>query len=125
MERGVAALHLIDTKTLVLITLVWAIAAYLIGIELAIVDVVLSIAGFSIGLLLGLYALGLIAPQTSQNVAIAAFVVGAAVTCYVAFGTNVYGYWYTLVGSTTIVVAGLILGMIFPKFPKPDVEVIH
>lgn len=102
-----------------------AIAAYLIGIELAIVDVVLSIAGFSIGLLLGLYALGLIAPQTSQNVAIAAFVVGAAVTCYVAFGTNVYGYWYTLVGSTTIVLAGLILGVIFPKFPKPELGVVQ
>lgn len=91
-----------------------AIAAYAIGVERAIVDIVLSIAGFSIGLLLGLYGLGLIAPKTSEGVALAAFVVGAAVTCYVAFGTSVNGYWYTLVGSGTIVLTGLVLGALFP-----------
>ena len=37
-----------------------AIAVYEIGLQKAVVDAVLSIAGFSIGLLLGLYALGLI-----------------------------------------------------------------
>lgn len=92
-----------------------AIAAYAIGVERAIVDIVLSIAGFSIGLLLGLYGLGLIAPKTSEHVALAAFVVGAIVTCYVAFGTSVNGYWYTLVGSSTIVIVGLVLGAIFPR----------
>lgn len=92
-----------------------AMAAYAIGVERAIVDVVLSIAGFSIGLLLGLYGLGLIAPKTSEGVALIAFVVGAIVTCYVAFGTNVNGYWYTLVGSSTIVLVGVVLGGIFPR----------
>ncbi|MCC7084498.1 MAG: transporter [Pirellulales bacterium] len=94
-----------------------AIAAYAIGVERAIVDIVLSIAGFSIGLLLGLYGLGLIAPKTSEGVALAAFTVGAIVTCYVAFGTSVNGYWYTLVGSSTIVLAGLVLGVVFPRRP--------
>ncbi len=84
-----------------------AIVAYRMTEDLAIVDAVLSIAGFSIGLLLGLYGLGLISPRTSERVAIVAFVVGTVVTSYVAFMTPLNSYWYTLVGSGTIVIAGL------------------
>jgi Na+/proline symporter len=94
-----------------------AIVAYEVSIDSAIVDLVLKIAGFSIGLLLGLYALGLIWPQTSERTALIAFAVGAAVTCYVAFKTDVNGYWYTLVGSSTIVIAGLVLSSLIDR-PK-------
>lgn len=87
-----------------------AIGAYWVTMEKAIVDSVLAIAGFAIGLLLGLYGLGLIAPQVSQRVALIAFAVGTVVTSYAAFGTSLSGYWYTLVGSGTIVIVGLILG---------------
>jgi SSS family solute:Na+ symporter len=90
-----------------------AIAVYEIGLQKAIVDTVLSIAGFAIGLLLGLYALGLISRRVSQNTALAAFFVGVAVTCYVAFKTPVNGYWYTLVGSSVVVISGLLLSLIF------------
>jgi SSS family transporter len=86
-----------------------AIVAYRIAIQEAIVDAVLKIAGFAIGLLLGLYGLGLISPRTSERVALAAFAVGTVVTCWVAFKTPINGYWYTLVGSGTIVVVGMIL----------------
>jgi solute:Na+ symporter, SSS family len=92
-----------------------AMGAYMIGVKLAIVDLVLAIAGFSIGLLLGLYGLGLIAPRTRESVAIAAFAVGTAVTCYAAFWTDLSGWWFTLVGSTTIVIVGLVLGLFFPR----------
>ncbi len=87
-----------------------AIGAYVMSIEMAIVDAVLQIAGFAIGLLLGLYALGLMAPRTPERVALIAFVVGTVATTYAMFGTSLYGYWYTLVGSSTIVVVGLFLG---------------
>lgn len=90
-----------------------AIVVYQIGLKMAIVDTVLSIAGFAVGLLLGLYALGLISRRVSQNTALVAFTVGVVVTCYVAFATPISGYWYTLVGSTVIVVVGLILSAIF------------
>jgi SSS family transporter len=89
-----------------------AIGAYKIALEDAIVDAVLKIAGFAIGLVLGLYGLALISPRTSESTAIASFLVGAAVTTSVAFGTPVNGYWYTLVGSGTIVIVGLVLTMI-------------
>ncbi|MEX2309016.1 MAG: sodium:solute symporter [Pirellulales bacterium] len=89
-----------------------AIAAYQVAIQHAIVDAVLTIAGFAIGLLLGLYGLGLISPRTPEWVALTAFTVGTAVTTYVAFGTPLNGYWYTLVGSGTIVTVGLAISFI-------------
>jgi len=95
-----------------------AIAVYEIGLQKSVVDTVLSIAGFAIGLLLGLYALGLISRRVSQNTALAAFTIGVVVTCYVAFKTPISGYWYTLVGSSVIVISGLILSEIFDPPPK-------
>ena len=92
-----------------------AIVAYRIAMQEAIVHQVLKIAGFAIGLLLGLYGLGLIAPRTSERVALIAFAVGAMVTSYVAFGTSLDGYWYTLVGSGTIVIVGLMLTLVLDR----------
>ena len=92
-----------------------AIGAYLLAVEqaMAIVDAVLKIAGFAIGLLLGLYGLGLLIPRAPEWVALAAFAVGAAVTTYAVFATPLNGYWYTLVGSSTIVIMGLVLSLVF------------
>jgi Na+/proline symporter len=92
-----------------------AIGAYMLVIEQAIVDAVLKIAGFAIGLLLGLYGLGLLVPRATQRAALAAFVVGTAVTCYTAFSTSINGYWYTLVGSSTIVLVGLVVSRLFDR----------
>jgi hypothetical protein len=89
-----------------------AIVAYRIAMQEAVVDQVLKIAGFAIGLLLGLYALGLMSPRTPERAALAAFAIGAVVTTWVAFGTLTNGYWYTLIGSGTIVISGLVFTMI-------------
>jgi uncharacterized protein YbbC (DUF1343 family) len=89
-----------------------AIGVYQLAIEQAVVDTVLKVAGFATGLILGLYALGLLAPRMSQAVAIGAFAVGVVVTCYAAFATPLNGYWYTLVGAGTILVAGLTMHVI-------------
>jgi SSS family solute:Na+ symporter len=95
-----------------------AIAVYEIGLEKSVVDTVLGIAGFAIGLLLGLYALGLMSRRVSQNTALTAFTIGVVVTCYVAFKTPISSYWYTLVGSSVIVISGLILSAMFDPPPK-------
>jgi Na+/proline symporter len=87
-----------------------AIAAYELAMKMAIIDAVLIIAGFAIGLLLGLYGLGLIAPRTTEPIALAAFAVGLVVMLFVWLGTPLGGYWYTLVGSSSIVLVGLLLG---------------
>jgi hypothetical protein len=95
-----------------------AIVAYQLAMEEAIVHQVLKIAGFAIGLLLGLYGLGLLAPQTSEGIALVAFAVGTVVTTFVAFGTPLNGYWYTLVGSGTIVIVGLLLRPLVDQFSR-------
>jgi SSS family solute:Na+ symporter len=93
-----------------------AYAAFQFSLETASVKLVLAIAGASTGLLLGLYGLGMIARNTSERVAIASFIVGTIVTC-IMFMTKLSSWWYTLVGSTTIVVVGLILSAIIDR-PK-------
>jgi solute:Na+ symporter, SSS family len=92
-----------------------AITAYHMGLNESTVNMVLGIAGFSTGLLLGLYILGLIAPQTREAVAIVAFFVGLAATCSVWRYTQISAWWYTLVGSTVIVTVGLMLGLFFKR----------
>jgi solute:Na+ symporter, SSS family len=90
-----------------------AMTVYEMAVKMTVVDTVLAIAGFAIGLLLGLYALGLISRRVSERTALVAFCVGVVVTCYVVFETPISGWWYTLVGSSVIVVTGLILSLIF------------
>jgi SSS family transporter len=118
-DRKALNLARVLTIGFAIIQAVVAIIAYKLAIEEAIVNTVLKIAGFAIGLLLGLYGLSLIWPRTSEPVALVAFGVGAAVTFAVAFGTPINGFWYTLVGSSTIVIVGILLNAIF-DFTSPD-----
>jgi SSS family transporter len=108
-----------------------ALAAYRMELASTIIDQVLGIASFSMGLILGLYFLGILVPRKSEPVAFAAFFAGTIVTCFVAFGTQpVFGWkvhwlWYALVGSGTIVLVGGILTWLFiraPQIQKPSVS---
>jgi SSS family transporter len=89
-----------------------AIAVTQMDKQQAVVDLVLKIAGFAIGLLLGLYALGLISRRITERTALAAFVVGTGIMCFVAFWTPINGWWYTLVGSCSVAIVGFILSAI-------------
>jgi SSS family transporter len=111
------SLHMARVLTIVfaLVQAVVAMVAYQMAIEEAIVNAVLKVAGFAIGLLLGLYGLGLIWPRASEPVAITAFFVGTAVTATVAFATPINGFWYTLIGSSTIVIMGFLLSLVFDR----------
>jgi Na+/proline symporter len=100
-----------------------AVVAYQLAFAESTVSVVLKIAGFSTGLLLGLYVLGLVAPRTKEITALVAFVLGTAITCYVVFFTPLSGWWYTLVGSTAIVIIGLALGPLFGEKPQTAADV--
>jgi Na+/proline symporter len=98
-----------------------ALAAYRMELASTTIDQVLGIASFSMGLILGLYFLGILAPRTSEPVAFAAFLAGTIVTCFVAFGTQpffgwkVHWLWYALVGSGTILIVGLTLSALFGR----------
>jgi SSS family transporter len=90
-----------------------AIVAHRLALTTSTINSVLGIAGFSTGLILGLYFLALAVPHVSQRTALMAFSAGTIVTCCVVFGTPLHWLWYTLVGSGTIVVVGVLLSKFF------------
>jgi SSS family transporter len=96
-----------------------AVYFYKVPYEQSIVDSVLTIASFAVGLLLGLYFLGLLHWRASEPTALAAFTVGAIVTAS-AFKYGLYGYWLSLVGSGTILVVGIVLSLLFDRRNPQD-----
>lgn len=96
-----------------------AIVAIALTKNMAIVNAVLTIAGFATGLVLGLYGLGRLVPRARQWVAFAGFAIGTVVVSWVAFRTDVNSYWYALIGSGSIVLAGLALSLFDRVIQKP------
>jgi solute:Na+ symporter, SSS family len=89
-----------------------AIAVTHIEKQKAVVDLVLTIAGFAIGLLLGLYALGRFSQRITERTALISFMLGTIIMCCVWLFTPINGWWYTLVGSSTIAIIGFILSAV-------------
>lgn len=59
----------------------------------------LSIASVTLGILLGVFLLGVLTKRVDENAAIAGVVSGAAVMLYVKFGTSIPFTWWVLIGS--------------------------
>jgi Na+/proline symporter len=97
-----------------------AIAVTQIDKQKAVVDLVLTIAGFAIGLLLGLYALGLFSRRITEQTALISFVLGTIIMCCVWWFTLINGWWYTLVGSCTVAIIGFVLSALLDP-PAPAV----
>jgi Na+/proline symporter len=85
-----------------------------------VVENVLTIAGFTTGITLGVFLLGLFAPGTGQRAALTAFVLGLLVMSLVAFATPLAWPWYTLTGSATTLSLGLLAGRIWPAGPGSE-----
>jgi len=95
-----------------------AVAAYEVGIEQSTVGLVLKIAGFALGPMLGLYFLAVLAPSVRQTEALWGAVVGMAYLAGIAFGTELYWPWYAAVGAGLTFGSGLVLS--FLLFDSPD-----
>jgi len=100
-----------------------AIIAFEFELVGATVNAVLTIAGFSTGLILGLFFLSLVV-RASEATALVAFGAGTLATCGAAFFTPLHWLWYTLVGSGTIVIVGVALSALFdsPRAAPLDVK---
>jgi predicted MFS family arabinose efflux permease len=94
-----------------------AIAVTQIEKQKAVVDLVLTIAGFAVGLLLGLYALGRFSRRITERTALIAFVLGTIIMCCVWLYTPINTWWYTLVGSCTVAIIGFVLSAILDPPP--------
>jgi SSS family transporter len=102
------------------LTVFWALAQIgvalgAIGLEAAVIDNALAIAGFITGILLGLFLLGQIVRGAGQGEAFVGMVAGLAAVSYARFGTKLAYPWYALVGSSTVVFVGAIAAWIFTR----------
>jgi Na+/proline symporter len=100
-------------------TVVWG--AVLAGIALvasqwgSVLESGLSIASVTLGILLGVFLLGVLTKRPGQNAAITGVVAGAAVMLLVKFGTGIPFTWWVLIGSSTTFLAGY-----FASFAVPE-----
>jgi solute:Na+ symporter, SSS family len=60
----------------------------------------LSIASVTLGVLLGVFLLGVLTKRAGENAAVAGVVAGAAVMLFVKFGTAIPFTWWVLIGSS-------------------------
>jgi solute:Na+ symporter, SSS family len=93
------------------------------GIYLArsVVTNVLDIASFTAGLLLGLFALGVLTQRVRQPAALIGLVVGLIVLTTVKFATSIAWPWYALIGTVTTFAAGMLASQFSgPNLPRSD-----
>lgn len=93
-----------------------------------VVDNALTIAGFSSGLLLGVFALGVFTRRTGQGAALFGSVVGLAVLLFVQFGLPQFELkvafpWLSLIGATATFLAGVLASPFFPSHPSATEKV--
>lgn len=121
---------LLVTRTLTLLFGVIQIGVGFWATQLArtVVDNALTIAGFSAGLLLGVYALGVLTRHVGQSAALTGAAVGLVALLFVQFGVGPLGAgltppqvwrpiawpWLALVGSTTTFVVGVCVQQLRP-----------
>lgn len=85
------------------------------GLTTTVVSAVLAIAGFTTGIILGIFFLGLFAPRVGQRAALTAFVLGLAGMTVVYFTTSLAWPWYSLFGSLGTFGLGLLASTVWPR----------
>ena len=80
-----------------------------------VVESVLTIAGFTTGIILGVFFLGIFTRRVGTRAAFAGLLLGLATITAVAFGTKLAWPWYTLVGSLSTLGFGLLASLVWPE----------
>lgn len=100
------------------VTIFWGLAQMgvafaAVGMTGAVVDQALSVASFVTGILLGVFVLGLVSERVGPDAALVGMASGFVGVSAVAFGTRVAYPWWSLVGSSLVVLFGLASGPFF------------
>jgi SSS family solute:Na+ symporter len=80
-----------------------------------VVESVLTIAGFTTGIILGVFFLGIFTRRVGPRAALAGLLLGLLTISAVAFGTRLAWPWYTLVGSVSTLGFGLLASLAWPE----------
>lgn len=116
---------LVITQSLTIVFGVVQVAVGMLATMLskAVVDSALTIAGYSAGLLLGLFLLGILTRRVGQSAALTGAVVGLVSLLIVQFALpsissiKIAWPWYALIGSSVTFVAGLATSYFIPYSP--------
>ncbi len=95
------------------------IGIWAINLDDTVVKSALTIAGFSAGLLLGIFALGVLSQRAGQAAALVGSLSGLAVLLFVQFKAPDYGWevawpWLAVIGSLTTYTVGVIITSVLP-----------
>lgn len=93
-----------------------AIGAFYFAFGTSVVDKALAIAGFSAGLLLGLFFVAIVAGRIPSWQANLALICGAAVILTIKFSTNVSGYWYAPLAAGSTFSVAILLSKLVPSY---------
>lgn len=83
-------------------------------ISRSVVSDALAIAGFTAGILLGIFSLGILTKRTTQQGALVGMVAGIAVLSYIKFGTSTAWTWYAIIGAVTTFTVGYCSSLLLP-----------
>jgi SSS family solute:Na+ symporter len=80
----------------------------------------LSIASVTLGILLGVFLLGVLTKRTGENAAITGVIAGALVMLFVKFGTKIPFTWWVLIGSGVTFGVGYLASFVPPISTRPS-----
>jgi solute:Na+ symporter, SSS family len=81
----------------------------------SVIEAVLGIAGFTSGIVLGVFFLGMFARRVGQGAAMTGLVAGFAGMTAIYFGTDLAWPWYPLAGSAMTFAAGWLTSLVWPR----------
>ncbi len=84
------------------------------GVKSAVVEAVLAIAGFTIGVVLGVFFLGVLTRRTQQPAALIGLVVGIVTMSVLVFTTHLAWPWYAICGSSITFLTGSVVALVLP-----------
>ncbi len=101
-------------------TLVFGVVQILVALggpllSRTVVESVLTIAGFTTGIILGIFFLGIFTRRVGPTAAFVGLLLGIGVITAVAFGTRLAWPWYTLVGSVATFAFGVLASFVRPR----------
>ena len=74
----------------------------------------LAIAGFTAGIMLGLFCLGVLTRKANQSGALIGIIAGIIVLSYIKFGTETAWTWLAVIGSLTTFTIGIFASWLLP-----------
>lgn len=80
----------------------------------SVVSDALAIAGFTAGILLGVFALGVLTKSAHQRGVLAGMLCGVLVLTYIKFGTAIAWTWFAVIGSVVTFAIGWLASWVFP-----------